>query len=82
MLKFIDSKVFKNYFFKQKIYSRLQRDFWKRKNEKILKLKKYLFDKGIYYPSNGIIFLSTATDYKSINTLIKHIKIKSLELKI
>ena len=71
LLNKIDAKVYRFQsilriiFSNKKIYSRLQRDFLKnKKNEKILKLKKYLFDKGIYYPSNGIIFLSTAMTIK------------------
>ena len=89
LLNKIDAKVYRFQsilriiFSSKQINSRPQRDFLeKKKDEKISKLKKYLFNQGIYYPSNGIIFLSTATNYKSIKTLIRHIKIKSLELKI
>ena len=85
----IDAKVYRFQsilriiFSNKKINSRLQRDFLeKKKNAKISKLKKYLFNQGIYYPSNGIIFFSTATNSKSIHTLIKHIKLMSLKLKI
>ena len=87
--KNIDAKVYRFQsilriiFSNKKIQDRVQRDFLERKkNLKIAKLRKYLFEKGIYYPSNGIIFFSTATDTKSINTLIKLIKLKLLDLKI
>ena len=69
--KNIDAKVYRFQsilriiFSNKKIQDRVQRDFLERKkNLKIAKLRKYLFEKGIYYPSNGIIFFSTTTDTK------------------
>ncbi len=86
LLNNVDAKVYRFQsilrivFSNKKISSRLQRDFLeKRKINKIFKLKKYLLSKGIYYPNNGIIFFSSATSYKSINTLLKYIKIKFIK---
>ena len=40
----------------------------------IVKFRQYLLENKIYYPSNGIIFLSNSTSYKSINYVLKYIK--------
>ena len=57
------------------IQNRMQRDFFENKvSKKIKLLRKYLLDNGIYYPSNGIIFFSFSTSYKSINYVINILK--------
>jgi len=54
--------------------NRSQRDFFEKKNlAKIQNFRSYLFTKRIYYPTSGIIFLSTATSIKSLNYIIKNI---------
>ena len=56
--------------------NRSQRDFLEKKNFKnIKKFRNFLFNKNIFYPTSGIIFFSTATNYKEINFLIKNIKL-------
>ena len=63
-------------FSKKEINNRIQRDFFEKKNiSNIVKFKKYLLDKKIYYPKNGIIFLSNSTSYKSVNYILNYIKI-------
>ena len=63
-------------FSSKKITNRIQRDFFEKKNiHNINRFKEYLLDNKIYYPRNGIIFLSNSTSYKSINYVLKHIKI-------
>lgn len=63
-------------FSKKKIHNRSQRDFFEKKQlNTIIKFKKFLFKNKIYYPSNGIIFLSTQTSYKDINKLLKFMEI-------
>jgi glutamate-1-semialdehyde 2,1-aminomutase len=58
------------------INNRIQRDFFEKKNIfNIVKFRQYLLDNKIYYPTNGVIFLSNATSYKSINYVLNHIKI-------
>ena len=55
---------------------RVERDFLeKNKNKKIENLRKFLFLKGIYYPSNGILFLSTQTRISDVNKIVKNINI-------
>ena len=62
-------------FTNNKINNRTQRDFFENKiSNKIVNFKKLLFQKNIYYPSNGIIFFSDATNYKNIDYVIKNIK--------
>ena len=62
-------------FSKKIIKNRIQRDFFEKKNiSNIIKFKQYLLDNKIYYPTNGIIFLSNSTSYKNINYVLKHIK--------
>lgn len=64
--------IFRIIFSKEKIDNRIQRDFFeKKKLKKIFLFKNYLFSKGIYYPSNGIIFLSTAINYKNLKKIVK-----------
>ena len=62
-------------FSKNEIKNRIQRDFFEKKNiPNIAKFRQYLLENKIYYPSNGIIFLSNSTSYKSINYVLKYIK--------
>ena len=63
-------------FSKKIIKNKIQRDFFEKKNiSNIIKFKQYLLDNKIYYPTNGIIFLSNSTSYKNINYVLNHIKI-------
>jgi len=62
-------------FSKREIKNRIQRDFFEKKNiPNIVKFRQYLLENKIYYPSNGIIFLSNSTSYKSINYALEYIK--------
>ena len=62
-------------FSKNEIKNRIQRDFFEKKNiPNIAKFRQYLLENKIYYPSNGVIFLSNSTSYKSINYVLKYIK--------
>jgi glutamate-1-semialdehyde 2,1-aminomutase len=55
--------------------NRLQRDFFeKNKLYKVKLFRKFLYKNNIYYPSNGIIFLSTATSFNDCNYIIKKFK--------
>ncbi len=55
--------------------NRSQRDFLERKNFNKIKLfRRYLFEKNIFYPTSGIIFFSTETNYNEIGKLIRNIK--------
>lgn len=61
-------------FTNEKVGNRVQRDFLESKNiNKIKKFRNFLFKKKILYPSNGIIFLSAATNKKNLNYIIKNI---------
>ena len=63
-------------FTKENVKNRVQRDFFESKNlKKINNFRKFLFQNRIYYPSNGIIFISTQTEYKDIRTILKNFKI-------
>lgn len=63
-------------FSNKNIQSRPIRDFLeKNKNIQIIKFKKFLLSKQIYYPSNGIIFLSNSLNEKNINYIIKSFKL-------
>lgn len=60
---------------KKEIQNRIQRDFFEKKvSKKIQLFRKFLLDKGIYYPSSGIIFFSHSTSLKSVNYVISIIK--------
>lgn len=51
---------------------RVERDFLEKdKGKKIEKFKKFLLDKGVYYPANGILFLSTETKISDLKKIIK-----------
>ena len=63
-------------FSKKEIKNRIQRDFFEKKNiPNIAKFRQYLLDNKIYYPINGIIFLSNSTSNKSIKYVLNHIQI-------
>ena len=52
-------------FTKKKVVNRYQRDFFeKKKLDKSSKFKKFVFQNRIYYPSNGILFISCETTMK------------------
>tara|TARA_Y100000294_G_C8555549_1_gene337050 strand:+ start:837 stop:2075 length:1239 start_codon:yes stop_codon:yes gene_type:complete len=77
----IDAKVYRYdtilrvVFTRKQALNRLQRDFLEKKNKSsIIKFKKYLFTKNIYYPKNGIIFFSRATSKKNLDYVLFHIK--------
>ena len=56
--------------------NRLQRDFLERKKKNIKNIfRKFLLSKNIFYPNNGVIFFSAATNLQSINKLLKYSKI-------
>ena len=58
------------------ITNSIQRDFFEKKNiSNIIRFRQYLIDNKIYYPTNGIIFLSNSTSYKNINYILNHIKV-------
>ena len=66
-------------FTKYNVMNRYQRDFFERKKLKnVLKFKKFVFKNRIYYPSNGIIFISNETTEKDCKLIIKIFK-KGLE---
>ena len=59
-------------FTKINVKNRLQRDFFeKKKNSKIIKLRNFYLSKRIYYPSSGIIFISTSTSFNELKYFIK-----------
>ena len=69
------SSILRIVYTNNKIDNRTQRDFFENKSSKnIENFKKFLFQKNIYYPSNGIIFFSDATKYANIDYVIKNIK--------
>ena len=62
-------------FTKQKVKNRLQRDFLELKNlHRISKLRNFLLKNKVYYPSSGIIFMSTSTTKADLKILIKLFK--------
>ena len=68
--------MFRINFSKNKISNRIQRDFFeKRKIKKIALFRKFLLSKGIYYPSNGIIFLSYKTSTNDIKQILNNFEI-------
>ena len=70
------SSILRIVYTNNKIDNRTQRDFFESKiSLKITNFKSFLFQKKIYYPSNGIIFFSDATSYKNIDYVIENIKI-------
>lgn len=66
------SSMFRFVFTKKEIINRSQRDFFEKKNLKKINLfKNFLFKNGIYYPSNGLIFLASTTSFKNLNYFIE-----------
>ena len=65
---------------KKNITNRLARDFLEsKKNKQILNLKKYIYEKKIYIPGSGLMFISFSHSTKQINYIIKQIKSGSLK---
>ena len=59
---------------------RVERDFLeKNKNKKIEKFRNFLTLRGINYPSNGILFLSTETNFSDLKKIIKNINVGLLK---
>jgi hypothetical protein len=59
----------------KEINNRSARDFLENyKKKKIVNFKKYILNKKIYYPTNGIIFFSYSSSIKNINYIIKTFK--------
>ena len=57
------------------IKNRTQRDFFEKKFHKnISKFRSFLIANNIYYPANGIIFISEQTSKKDINIILKYIR--------
>ena len=62
-------------FTNKKVSDRLQRDFLEsRKLKEISQLREFLLKNKIYYPSSGIIFMSTSTSKSDLEIIIKFIK--------
>ena len=65
---------------KKNITNRLARDFLEsKKNKQILNFKKYIYEKKIYIPGSGLMFISFSHSSKQINYIIKQIKSGSLK---
>ena len=63
--------MFRIVFSNSKINNRVQRDFFEKKNvKKIILFRKFLLSRGIYYPANGIIFLSYKTSTSDIKQIL------------
>ena len=59
-------------FSNKKIINRFQRDMFERKNlNNIERFRNFLIKNGIHYPSNGKIFISTATSYQDLKIITK-----------
>ena len=55
----------------KEISNRLQRDFLEKKNNRnIKKLRSFLLKKHIYYPTSGIIFISTETSFSDLKKIL------------
>ena len=62
-------------FTKEKVKNRSQRDFLELKNfQRINKFRNFLLKNKVYYPSSGVIFMSTSTTNADLKTLIKLFK--------
>ena len=62
-------------FTNRKVSNRLQRDFLESKKiKKINQLREFLLKNKIYYPSSGVIFMSTSTNKSDLEIIIKFIK--------
>ena len=63
-------------FSKKNIYNRLQKNFWEKdKKKQILDFKKYLFSKGVHYPSSGNIFFAYSLSGKDLKYVINTINL-------
>lgn len=78
----INANIFRYYSILRIVFSkeipkdRVERDFLEKdKNNKIEKFRNFLISKGIHYPSNGILFISTETNYLDLKKIIKNINI-------
>ena len=61
-------------FTKQKVYNRMEKDFWEKKKKiNINKFKNYLFSKGINYPTSGNIFFAYSLSEKNLKYVINTI---------
>ncbi len=76
----IDAKMYRFTSMLRLVYSsklinnRFLRDFLeKEKNSSILQFKKYLYQKKIFYPGNGIAFVSNSLSKKNVGYIIKTI---------
>ncbi len=70
------NSMFRLIFTKKKVRNRIQRDFFESKNSKKISLfRKYLLKNNIYYPSNGIIFISDQTTVSDLDKVLKIFKI-------
>ena len=68
--------MFRLIFTKEKVKSRIQRDFFESKNSKKINLfRKFLLKNFVYYPSNGIIFISDQTTINDLKKVINIFKI-------
>ena len=66
--------IFRIIFNKKIPKDRVERDFLEKFNKsKINKFRDYLLNRGIYYPSNEIIFISFQTSLNDIKTISKNI---------
>ena len=79
--KNFDAQVFRHesilriVYSKKKIINRSSRDFFeKAKLKKVNKLRNYLFDNKILYPSSGIIFISYVLNKRSLDYIINKFK--------
>ena len=62
-------------FTRKKVANRIQRDSFEEKNlKKIIKLRNFLLKNKIFYPSNGIIYVSTSTTLTDLKIIIKLFK--------
>lgn len=78
----IDAKCYRYFsllrivFTKKNVFNRTQRDFLEKKNiKKIIKIRRFLFKKNIYYPTSGLIFIATTTSINQIKYIINQIKL-------
>ncbi len=64
-----------NKFSKKNVKNRLQRDFFETNQlDNVKKFKDFLYKNKIYYPANGIIFMSQATTIADCNYIIEKFK--------
>ena len=59
---------------------RVERDFLEKNKKKTIdNFRNFLLSKGIYYPSNGILFISTQTGINEVKKIIKNINLALLK---